>query len=64
MWLAAVAAARVIENAAGGPAIGCRPTGASSQLKAGGYLTPSSASMMPPEMAVPNTPARLGPMAW
>jgi hypothetical protein len=30
----------------------------------GGYLTPSKASMMPPEMAVPKTPARLGPMAW
>ena len=27
------------------------------------YFTPSSASMMAPEMAVPNTPARFGPMA-
>jgi hypothetical protein len=27
------------------------------------YFTPSKASMMAPEMAVPNTPARFGPMA-
>lgn len=27
------------------------------------HRTPSSASMMPPEIAVPNTPARFGPIA-
>ena len=27
------------------------------------YLTPKSASRIPPEMAVPKTPARFGPMA-
>jgi hypothetical protein len=45
-----------------GPIGGFRHVAASLCPPPAGYS--SSASMIPPDSAVPNTPARFGPMAW
>lgn len=41
---------------------GVKPAGAGFWRRV--YRTPRRASRMPPEMAVPKTPARFGPIAW
>ena len=49
-----------IEDATGDPTAPIYPF----EVAVAPYFTPNNASMIPPEIAVPNTPARFGPMAW